>query len=120
MTYWQGYYLTKERNVECLIYNILFSSVLSTMDIRIQTNTYFNTTVTKIISFITHYSSIRMSNLSGHFSTIIFYIILELTLMKKENRRKKEVYEGPSDFIYKTTDVRENQEPPLGVTASLT
>lgn len=38
--------------------------------------------------------------------------------MEKENRRKKEVYEGPSDLIYRITDVRENQEPPLGVTAS--
>lgn len=37
--------------------------------------------------------------------------------MEKENRRKREVYEGPSDF-YKIIDVRENQEPPLGVTAS--
>lgn len=59
-----------------------------------------------------------MSNLSEHFSTIINYIILELMLMEKENRRKKEVYEGPSDFIYKVIEVRENQEPPLGVTAS--
>lgn len=59
-----------------------------------------------------------MSNLSGHFSTIIFSIILELTLMEKEDRRKKEVYEDPSDLVYKTTDVRANQEPPLGVTAS--
>lgn len=73
---------------------------------------------TKIISFITHYSSIPTSNLSGHFSTIVFYTILELTLMEKEDRRKKEVYEDPSDLVYKTSDVRENQEPPLEVTAS--
>lgn len=66
----------------------------------------------KIISFITHYSSICMSNLSGHFSTIINDIILELMLMEKE------VYEGPSDLVYKIIEVTENQEPPLGVTAS--
>lgn len=59
-----------------------------------------------------------MSNLSGHFSTIIFSIILELTLMEKEDRRKKEVYEDPSDLVYKTADVTENQGPPLGVTPS--
>lgn len=87
------------------------------MDSRTQTNTYFNIKVTKIICFIPHYSSICMSNLSEHFSTIINYITLELMLMEKENRRKREVYEGPSDF-YKIIDVRENQEPPLGVTAS--
>lgn len=47
MTYWQGYHLTKERNVECFIYNILFSSIPSTMDSRTQTNTYFNIKVTQ-------------------------------------------------------------------------
>lgn len=38
--------------------------------------------------------------------------------MENENRRKKEVYEGSSDLVYKITEVRENQEPPLGVTTS--
>lgn len=39
-------------------------------------------------------------------------------MLEKENRRKKEVYEGPSDLVYRITDVRENQEPPLGAIVS--
>lgn len=68
------------------------------------------------MSVLTHYSSNCTLTLSGDFSTIINYIILELMLMEKKTKGEKKVYESHRDFIFKVTELKKQQHH-LGVTA---